>query len=391
MHRFRLQISAILLVSVLGACTKGLYGDGTSSVLGTVTDGLEVASAGVLTAGEWNDLSNWDFWGDLLSNSQFEGYQNYWSMFTDNRVAVSVQLPGGEPAIGVKVCLTRDGAQIWQAVTDNLGEAECWYSYFGHDASVVYDSTSWSAFGISLDGIAQEESPLFSKRGYPASINTYTVASCAAPAASADVAFIVDATGSMDDEIEFLKQDLMSILRRVKDSTDVVLRTASVFYRDQTDSYLTKYSAFTDDITSTVNFISSQRAAGGGDYEEAVHSALESSLKDLKWNAGGRARIAFLIFDAPAHQENKNVIASLQASTEAYAALGIKLIPVLASGGSKEAEFLGRLMAIATNGTYVFLTDASGIGADHIEASVGEYRLEKLNDLLVRVLLDNIL
>ena len=143
----------------------------------------------------------------------------------------------------------------------------------------------------------------------------------------------------MQDEIEFLKEDLMSILRSVKDSTELILRTGTVFYRDQGDSYLTKHSAFTEDISTTVKFISNQKAAGGGDYEEAVHSALEASLQDLSWKENGRARLAFLVFDAPAHQNQEGVLASLQASTIQYAKQGIKLIPVLASGGSKEAEF----------------------------------------------------
>jgi CubicO group peptidase (beta-lactamase class C family) len=97
----------------------------------------------------------------------------------------------------------------------------------------------------------------------------------------------------MQDEIEFLKEDLMSILRSVKDSTELILRTGTVFYRDQGDSYLTKHSAFTEDISTTVKFISNQKAAGGGDYEEAVHSALEASLQDLSWKENGRARLAF--------------------------------------------------------------------------------------------------
>jgi len=42
-------------------------------------------------------------------------------------------------------------------------------------------------------------------------------------------------------------------------------------------------------------------------------------------------------------------------------------------------------MAIATNGTYVFVTDDSGIGNDHIEPTVGEYQVEFLNDLMVRL------
>ena len=65
---------------------------------------------------------------------------------------------------------------------------------------------------------------------------------------------------------------------------------------------------------------------------------------------------------------------------------GIKLIPVVASGIDKETEFLMRYTAIATNGTYVFITNHSGIGNDHLEPTVGEYEVELLNKLLVRLI-----
>jgi hypothetical protein len=45
-----------------------------------------------------------------------------------------------------------------------------------------------------------------------------------------------------------------------------------------------------------------------------------------------------------------------------------------------------RFFAIATNGTYVFVTDHSGVGNPHLEPSVGEYTVEKLNDLMVRLI-----
>ena len=45
-----------------------------------------------------------------------------------------------------------------------------------------------------------------------------------------------------------------------------------------------------------------------------------------------------------------------------------------------------RFFSVSTNGTYVFITNDSGIGNDHIEASVGEYEVENLNDLLVRLI-----
>ena len=45
-----------------------------------------------------------------------------------------------------------------------------------------------------------------------------------------------------------------------------------------------------------------------------------------------------------------------------------------------------RYMAIATNGTYVFITNHSGIGNNHIEPSIGEYEIEYLNQLIVRLI-----
>ena len=65
---------------------------------------------------------------------------------------------------------------------------------------------------------------------------------------------------------------------------------------------------------------------------------------------------------------------------------GIKIIPITASGIDKETEFLMRYMAIATNGTYVFITNDSGIGNDHLVASVGDYQVEYLNKLMERLI-----
>ena len=191
----------------------------------------------------------------------------------------------------------------------------------------------------------------------------------------------------MGDEIAFLKKDLMNILDRVKGGQgEITLRTGTVFYRDEGDDYVTKFSPFTDDYRETIKYIAMQQARGGGDLPEAVHSALEAGLQNLAWNASARARIAFLVLDAPAHQDHQGVVESLQASVRQYAQYGIKLIPVFCSSPSKECEFMCRFFAVLTGGTYVFLTDDSGVGGDHIEASVGDFQVEPLNDLLVRLI-----
>ena len=134
-----------------------------------------------------------------------------------------------------------------------------------------------------------------------------------------------------------------------------------------------------------MKFIKKQEANGGGDYPEAVHTVLEKALQNLTWEEGNYARLAFLLLDAPPHHQ-ENVIDSIQKSIKAYAACGIKIIPIAASGVDKNTEFILRLMAIFTDGTYTFITNHSGVGGDHIIPTVGEHQIEQLNDLIVRLI-----
>jgi len=150
------------------------------------------------------------------------------------------------------------------------------------------------------------------------------------------------------------------------------------------DDYVTKNSDFSQNINTTLGFIKEQSAGGGGDFPEAVHSAVEACL-NLDWDEEAHTKIAFLLLDAPPHYE-MDVLRDIRNQIERAAKKGIKIIPITASGINKETEFLMRFMSIATNGTYVFITNDSGIGNHHIAASVGEYEVEFLNDLLVRVM-----
>jgi hypothetical protein len=169
------------------------------------------------------------------------------------------------------------------------------------------------------------------------------------------------------------------------DNPEIDIYTSSVFYRDIGDQYLVKHSDFTQNIDIAREFISQQEANGGGDYPEAVHTALRTGIEQLQWSAEAKTRIAFLLLDAPPHYEAQ-IVDEIQHSIKMAAAKGIKIIPITASGIDKETEFLMRFFSITTNGTYVFITDDSGIGNDHLEPSVGDYEVELLNDLLVRLI-----
>ena len=383
--------------ALLAGCSYKDYDGGIAAEYGYASDkmggfggaaangvqGRPGGQAGVLTAGEWNDLDHWDFWSGLMTGQEYGDISGYWRFYTSRRVAVRVADASGKRLPAVKVVLEQNQKAIWTALTDNLGEASLWVSPFTAQAGI-------DNLAVVVNGVRQTAAPKvtpWNVQQESADVNFYILDNAPAAEKKADVAFIVDATGSMGDEIAFLKKDLMNILDRVKGGqSDIELRTATVFYRDEGDEYVTKHSDFTGDYKKTIQYIAMQNANGGGDLPEAVHKALEAGLQNLSWNMSARARVAFLVLDAPAHQDHQGVIESLQTSIEHYAAYGIKIIPVFCSSPSKECEFMCRFFATLTGGTYVFLTDDSGVGGDHIEASVGQFQVEPLNDLLVRLI-----
>lgn len=338
------------------------------------------AGSHVLTAGEWNDLENWDFWSNLLLRDEFKSCCDYWGFNTDGRIALQINTQDGKPATGAKVELYRNDEKIWTARCDNKGRANCWTSLIGNGLGSNYLS-------IYINGVKQEqELAITYLNDKELRLNEFTVPDEVRMDKSIDVAFFVDATGSMSDEIDFLKSDLVNILEKsAAFDKSVTMRSAALFYRDEGDEYLCKQQDFTTDPVKTADYVKMQYAGGGGDYEEAVHEALRNGFLNLNWNENSRSRIVFLILDAPAHDEQW-IFDSLHASIRKYAEAGIQIIPVAASGADKSTEMMLRLFAIATGGTYTFLTDDSGVGNSHIEPSVGDFQVELLNDLMVRLI-----
>ena len=371
-----LSFIAALLLSACARPDDGMLDDySMHSKEGKGSQGGIQPQSGLVTAGEWNDLDNWDFYQKTLMKEPFKGFPDDWQMYTNHRIAVAITAKN-KPAANATVTLFRNDTPIWTAKTDNLGRAELWVGAFQKEKELnttllrLKVNEQW----VSTAAISETQ------------VNRIALdEALPSPTNLVQIAFMVDATGSMGDELEFLKMDLKKVINEVqKTNTQLKISTATVFYRDEGDEYVVKHSPFTEDINQTTEFISQQRADGGGDFPEAVDKALVQ-LNQLQWQPEARTRIAFLVLDAPPHNKPA-VISSIQYSVKTAAASGIKLIPVVASGIDKTTEFLMRFIAMYTNGTYVFITDHSGIGNKHLEPSVGEYQVEKLSDLMVRLI-----
>lgn len=203
------------------------------------------------------------------------------------------------------------------------------------------------------------------------------------PSTQLDLAFVIDVTGSMCDELSYVQNELQSILDMVVlQLPDVDTRVAYVVYRDHGDAYVTRSQDFSSDISAVADQLMGESCGGGGDYPEAMDEAL-GAANQLSWREGDVTGIIFLIADAPAH--NSRVGAFMSHVADA-AQTQTRIYPVAASGASKTAEFLMRAAAQATAARYIFLTDDSGIGLDHEEPTIPCYLVQYLNQLMVRMI-----
>lgn len=334
--------------------------------------------AGQLTAGEWNDLHNWEAWNDLLENSDYVEMQDHWGIYPNSRISVFVRNQYEFPIQDAVVNLIdKNERVIWQAKTDNSGKAELWPGWT--DANNEAQDLRLIVKYKGQDFVKGEVKDIGD------GVNHINIKDDCDQIQRADIFFAVDATGSMGDEINYLQSELEDVITRTSiANTELNMRTGAVFYRDHTDDYLTKKKDLNEDHEATLSFIAEQTAQGGGDYPEALDAALSVAL-DQQWSKEAIARIVFLLLDAPPHEDSSS-LRIIQGQIKEAAAKGIKIIPITASGINRQTEFLMKYMAMGTNGTYVFITDDSGIGHKHLDPVVKDYEVEKLNDLIVRLL-----
>jgi von Willebrand factor type A domain len=214
-----------------------------------------------------------------------------------------------------------------------------------------------------------------------------------APArARLDLVFVIDATGSMGDEIDKLKRSMREVADRIAAWPGLVqapdLCFGLVAYRDRGDAFFVRGADLTNDLAAFQAELGALHAGGGGDYPEAMAEALHTAVHRLSWRGEGTARLVVLLADAPPQRRPEGP--HLDHEARAALARGIKIVSVGASGLDREGELAMRLAAQATGGRFVFLTyanrhdPASGPGRETVH-EVQNYSVETLDKLIVRL------
>jgi len=204
-----------------------------------------------------------------------------------------------------------------------------------------------------------------------------------------DLVFLIDATGSMADEIDKLKRSMRSMaeqIARLPSRPDLCF--ALVAYRDRGDAFFVRGADFSDDLDAFQRELGALRAGGGGDYPEALNEALHTTIHRLSWRGDGATRLVVLVADAPPHLDYGAPF--YDDDMQGALARGIKLFAVGASGLDPVGEYVFRQAAQYTGGRFVFLTYAragdptSGPGRETAH-DVGGYSVESLDRLVVRL------
>jgi Mg-chelatase subunit ChlD len=337
-----------------------------------------------LTAGEVDDNARWDDY--LLYLRDFSGPPVIKTDVSE-RHQIWVSDGDGRPALGALVEISADGQEVARLRTHSDGRAYFFPRAYSDNQQgapsqqMAYDvQVTLGSETVNLTipaGTSQREWQV-----------VHPAAGREGDSVRLDVLFLIDATGSMADEIAQLKDNIQAIAAAIDTlPSRPDLRLAMTAYRDQNDAYVSRTFEFTPDVDAFEEALAEVRADGGGDYPEDLNEALSRSVHTPEWRVEETVSLIFLVADAPPHldygQQNHYAVEMLEAAER-----GIKIYPIASSGLDEQGEYIFRQLAQATGGRFIFLTyspSGPGTPGDETTFNVDQYTVSALDDLVVKI------
>lgn len=114
----------------------------------------------------------------------------------------------------------------------------------------------------------------------------------------ADVVFLIDKTGSMDNDIDTVEESITTIIDQLPTGTQIALGTYGDINVDGSEWY--SLTALVDAATqgdTIKTALAAIETTGGGDWEESVYDALYKTMESTSWTSTAQ-RVIILIADA---------------------------------------------------------------------------------------------
>lgn len=336
-------------------------------------------------AGEWDDNANFREFQRFLASSP----TNHRRMNLSDRRFLVVRDKNGH---GVPRCriTVRDANQ---ASTSLFTTASGRAILFPHAEGMSGEKLTASA--ACGEGSAETSFALFDgngQRAAPDGLVDLKLQNERAPVGTriVDLAFVLDTTGSMSEEIAAVKTTIQKVAK-VLSTEQTTVRIGLVEYKDRTDPFVTKIYPFATDLAAFAQKVSQISAGGGGDTPEDMNAGLHAAMTQLAWSDRSVARMAFVIADAPPHldyQDGPDYAADMKTAAHR----GIQLFTVAASGMDNLGQVVFRQMAQYTGGTNMFVLRGgagpqSTGGGDPVSSCGGthtNYASGKLDELIVQ-------
>lgn len=329
--------------------------------------------------------------GDTDDNDRFDDYQEYLRSFYSSpgiradiseRYILTVRNERQQPVLDANVQIFDGAQQVFAGQT-----------YAGGKTIYLPRAIGNEPQGQNLRVVVQKgnstaEATL--SRGQNADLTFDLPGAAALPdTPRLDVVFLLDATGSMGDEINQIQQTVTSIAQRIdRFEPHPEIRFGLVSYRDRGDDYVTRSSQFTPDVIAFQQELQLVVAAGGGDEPEALNEALHVAVQEMNWRDDA-IRLVFLVADAPPHLDYPNDYNYVNEAQVAVAR-GIKIYPIAASNTDGTAEYVFRQLAQQTLAHFIFLTYQPGMNegapGDSTERHVDPdtFTVDRLDDIVVQ-------
>jgi Mg-chelatase subunit ChlD len=306
------------------------------------TKPLRMPSRGV-KAGEWDDNANYREYLRYLHKAQLT--PSFKLDVSKRRFIVVKDAAGkGVPNCEVRVIDPQQKRPTLQLTTTASGRALFFPKAEGYDGSLMATTKCLGSFATAkfdvqdADGVVSLQ--LKKQRALP---QTKTI----------DIAFVLDTTGSMSEEIDAVKDTIRKVSAMLS-KLNVNVRIGLVEYRDVTDKYTTRIFPMTSNVSQFARKVDKVKANGGGDTPEHMNEGLRVAMSKLQWNQQSVARMMFVITDAPPHLDYKQDIEYTQTMQQANHA-GVQIFTIAASGMDDAGQTVLRQIAQYTGGTNMFV------------------------------------
>jgi hypothetical protein len=320
--------------------------------------GEEVSQRPNLRAGSVDDNAEWDDY--LLYRLRFAE----WNILVheidiSERHVIQIINRQGQPVLGAKVMISDDAGQ-------ELGSI-----YTHADGKVLFFPLASKSPEAQSYQVLVEKGSATANFTLSRNEREHAVvldAQSAKKPVRLDVHFLIDATGSMSDEINQLKANMITISERIHalpSSPDV--RFGMTIYRDRGDLFVSRTFEFTPDVEKFTEELRNIAAEGGGDYAESLNEGLHNAIHMPEWRV-----------DETDYNYAEDVFEAAER--------GIKIFPLASSGLDDQGEYIFRQLAQISSGKFLFLTyGAGGVPGNETPHHVDDYSVLSLDELVVRL------